>query len=305
MHYIYCTMTHVQAAFSVIYTSFYLPIPVVETLSFSRYPWLRNRLVLLRAGIRRVVAALQAASDVHPGKSNVVTARIAAENIVVISIALHRAHNVLKQDVGDVNPVGRHSRGAAVEVILLDVQTVVADVEHGDVAIDNVGHRPGRVGVGLDAHAVLRVEHHAVLEQDAVDRVVGFAADGPDRQAMAARAVHVGHGDLGAGRHGYTVVLVVHGNVAQRDVVGGTNIKPVRVVRCGQAIADGVGGVTCTVIQEEVGEGEVLVGGHIEQVCRPVHNNQVSEGRVRGVLNNKEMVRLDRAAVRAQSIPVG
>lgn len=270
----------------------------------EHYPFLFLWLVF-KASISRVVAALVSTRNFDVRKRKVGAAATSAENVVIVCIALHGSSDILKHNVGDVDTVGGLAGWATVEVILLHVQTVVANVGHGDVAVGDVGDAAGGARVCLDAHAVLRVDEDGILKEDAVDGVVGLAADGADGEAVAARAVHVGDGDLGARGDGDAVVLVVDGDVTQGDVVGGANVEAVRVVGGGEAVADGVGGVAYAVVEDQVGEGDVLVAGHVEQVGGPVLDVQVLEGRVRGVLDDDEVVGFGAAAVGAETVPVG
>lgn len=62
----------------------------------------------------------------------------------------------------------------------------------------------------LDTGAILAVEHLAIAEDHAVDRVVGLAAYGADGEAVTAVAEHVRHHKPAAGRDRDAVVLVVH-----------------------------------------------------------------------------------------------
>lgn len=262
-------------------------------------------LLYLRAGGARVVAALVTTSNIDVGEGEVLTASIATEDVVGVRVGLDGSGDVLKDNVSDHDTVGGLTSWAAVEVILLDIQTVVGNAGEGDVLVGDVGDGTVGARVGLDAHAVLRVGDDGVLEGDGIDGVVGLATDGPDGQTVAAGAVQVRDGDLGARGDGHTVVLVVDGDVAQRYVVRGANIETITVVGGGGAIREGVGGIADGVVQDQVRYGKMLILVDVEEMRRPVLDVQVLDSGVRGAGDDKEVVGLGGTSVGALAVPVG
>lgn len=193
-------------------------------------------LLCLQTSVGRVVAAGISTRDGHIGEGKVGTAAITAKNIIIVRTTLHGTRDILKKQTCNVDAVGRLARWAAIQVILLHVQSIVANIGQRNIAVRDIAHAARGVGVGLDADAVLAVDHHRVRKGHAVDNVVGLAADGADGQAVAAGAVHVADGHLRARGDGNAVILVVHCDAVQRDVVARRNVKPVRVVCCGQPV---------------------------------------------------------------------
>lgn len=135
--------------------------------------------------------------------------------------------DVLEEHVADDDAVGGTSGRAAVEVVLLHVDTIDVDVADGDVAVHNVVDVAGGVGVGLDAEAVLRVEDDRVGEGDVGHIVVALSAHRSDAQTVAAVAVHVIHPYVVPARHSNTVVLVDNHAVAYGEVGRGADVETI------------------------------------------------------------------------------
>ena len=152
--------------------------------------------------------------------SNILAAPRAAQNVVVPSLVRSRACHVPDHDVGDADTRRRVTRGAAVEVVLLDIDAVDGDVLHPNVLEQDVVDVPRGVLVCLDARAVLGVQDDRVAEDHVGYVVVRFAAHRTDRQAVAAVAVHVVDEDVVAAGDGDAVVLVDDNTVVHRGVVG-------------------------------------------------------------------------------------
>lgn len=121
---------------------------------------------------------------------------------------------------------------------------------------------------------------------------------------MPARAEEPRHGDLRPRRHGHAVVLVVHLDVAQRHVVRGADVEAVRVVRRGLGAGRRVGRVAGRVVEEDVLGRQVLVARDVEAVRGPVLDVEARDGRVGGLLDHEEVVRLLAASVAALTVPV-
>lgn len=85
--------------------------------------------------------------NVHVVNHNVAAAALAAENIVVPSFLGRCTSNVPHGDVLDLDTVGGVACWAAVEVILLDIDSIDGDVLNADVLENNVGDEACCVGV--------------------------------------------------------------------------------------------------------------------------------------------------------------
>lgn len=85
---------------------------------------------LLWTPAARVVAAtcISTASDADVFEGKVRTAVAATEDIVINCIRGHRTRDICKGDVGDRNTVRGCAGGAAIQVVLLDVDAVDGDV---------------------------------------------------------------------------------------------------------------------------------------------------------------------------------
>jgi hypothetical protein len=111
-----------------------------------------------RASIRRVVtcASNPPASDRDPIEFKVRTAAITTQNVVVTTGWQDGSGYILEHQIFDLDAVGRGADRAAVQVVLLDVQTVPGGPTHVDVLVGNATDETGCVVVGLDTHAVFR-----------------------------------------------------------------------------------------------------------------------------------------------------
>ena len=73
-------------------------------------------------------------------KHNITTTSLSTQHIIIDAApASRRTSDVLEQDVLDDDAVGWDTGWPAVEVILLDVDTVVGGVGHEDVLVGDVG----------------------------------------------------------------------------------------------------------------------------------------------------------------------
>lgn len=78
------------------------------------------------------------------------------------------------------NTIRWSSGRSAIEIILLDINTIDGNVRELDILPGNVVHSARCAGVSLYARAVLGVEDLTVGEDYSVDYVIRFAADGAD-----------------------------------------------------------------------------------------------------------------------------
>lgn len=95
-----------------------------------------------RAATGRIVAAagLTSASNGDVSECKVRAAARAAKNVVVVGIVSSRALDVVESDTSDGDAVGGLTSSATIEVVLLDVNTVVGDARDSDVLINNVAN---------------------------------------------------------------------------------------------------------------------------------------------------------------------
>ena len=72
-------------------------------------------------------------------------------------------------------------RRSAIEVILLNIDTVDRYSAKRYILVRNVVYRACRSRVRFDPGSVLRIEDLAVLKYHTIDNIVGFAADRANR----------------------------------------------------------------------------------------------------------------------------
>jgi len=102
--------------------------------------WRSSRLDLARASVGRIVAAasLATTSDGVSRESESRAATIATQNIPILSRASHCTSDLDELDAADLDSVGGLSSRAAVEIVLLDIDTILADVCKGNVLVSDV-----------------------------------------------------------------------------------------------------------------------------------------------------------------------
>lgn len=93
-----------------------------------------------RAAAGRVVAAacLTTTGDGNVGEGEPGAAVVTTENVVVVSIVGASTGHINEGDITDTDSVSGLASRTTVEVILLDVDTVVRDTRHGDVLVSDV-----------------------------------------------------------------------------------------------------------------------------------------------------------------------
>jgi len=131
---------------------------------FSERPRRSSRRDIKPSIARKVPRRLKVAHTLHAASHNInvvereIAARsLTAQDIVVLRTRSSGARDVRHGDIADDDAVGGNAGWAAVEVVLLDVDAVLADIRHEDVFVDNAADDAGGVVVRLDARAGLAV----------------------------------------------------------------------------------------------------------------------------------------------------
>jgi hypothetical protein len=261
---------------------------------------------LSRASGRWVVARAITSRNANISESEI-RARIAtAQNIVAVRItSASSTRDTAERNAGDCNTVCGATSWSTVEVILLDIDTVVTDVRELDVAVCDVLDSTGGIRIGLDAASVLGIGDGAVGEGDAGNSVVGFAANGTDGKTVASRASHACDENVGTGGDGDTVVLVLDDNVFEGDGVGRRDIEAIRVVGGWVRARFGVRSIASRVVESEARDGKTLAAGDFEAVSGPVLDVQVGNDSVSNVFDNEEVIGLVASSVGSLTIPIG
>lgn len=148
-----------------------------------------------------------------------------------------------------------------------------------------------RVGIALDATAILAVDNLRVLESNSIDGVVALSTDGSNAETVAARAVHIINNNLSSTGDRNTVILVVHLDILQGNVVTRGDVESIAVVGCGLAAASRVRLISCSVVQNKTREDDVLATSDTKAVNGPVHDVQVGDLGVVGLFDDEEVIR--------------
>ena len=247
------------------------------------------------AGDARALCALGAAGDGVAGPLPVGAGALAAEDVGLNSLAGDGALDAGDGEVGDGDAGGGVACGRAVLVVLLDDDAVLGDVGQRDVLVGDVGDGACRAVHGLDADAVVRVGDLRILDDYALDCVVGAAANGSNGEAVTAGAGAANEVDVGARVDGEAVVLVLDVGVGDGDAAGAADVESVSVVAS-------VGHVTGGVVDGDVVEGEASGTVDRETLNRGVLDVQVVDrGRGHGV--GSEEFGLLLATVGALAVP--
>lgn len=244
----------------------------------------------LRATGRGVVAAIAAtASDAHSIKHKVGAAVISTENVIILTVT-HRSCNIYESDIGNGDSVRRFTGRTAIQVVLLHIDTVVANVGQGDVLVANVVDLAGLTRVSLDSTTVLAADHLRIGEGDSVNRVVALAANRADAKTMTTVAVHSVDDDICSASHRDTVILVVHPGVLQGEVAAFLDIEAVGIVCRRVTIALAVGGIAGGIVEGQAGDSKVLGAFNLEAVDGPVLDVEVLDAGVVHVLHYEKVV---------------
>lgn len=247
----------------------------------------------LRAAARGVVtaASLTTSRNRNTREREVGAAVATTKNVVIHTIIGSSTSNINERDAGNSHTVGRVTGSTTVQVVLLDIDTIVGDTRHSDVLVDNIGNTASSIGVALNTTAILAVNNLGVLESHGVDDVVALSTNGTDAETVTAGAVKVVNDDVGTAGDGDTVILVVDNRVLDSHVCTLGDIETVAVVGGWVAVGGGVGCVSGGVVQGEAGNGEMLDVFDLEAVDGPVDNIEVGDLGVVDVLNDNEVVR--------------
>ena len=184
--------------------------------------------------------------------SNVLAAARSTQDVVVPTLLCCGTGDVSHNNIGDQNASSRVAGWTAVQVVLLDVDTVNRNVLYTDVLEKDVVNVSSGVLISLDARTVLGVQNDRVAEHHVGDVVVRLAADRANGEPVAAITVHVVDHDVVTAGDGDTVVLVDDNAVANLSVVGRGKVEAIAVVRGGKAIGAVVRCVAGAVVQSDV-----------------------------------------------------
>lgn len=122
---------------------------------------------------------------------------------------------------------------------------------------------------------------------------------------MATMAFKLRDGHVVAAGDGHTIVLVVNNTALNHNVARCADIEAVGIVRSRQAIANAVGGIARSVVQDQVLEDKIRAAGDGEKMHRPVLDMQVLDHGVSSdLLDHNEMVRLRHPPVGTLTVPV-
>jgi hypothetical protein len=156
---------------------------------------------------------------------------------------------------GNWDTGGWLSSWRSVLVILLDDDTVLADVGESDSLIGDV--LDGSLGArnGLDTDTVLGVDDLRVENLDGVNGIVVTTADGTDGETVSTSAGSTGEVDVSTRVDGETIILVDNNRVGDSNVGGSSNIESISVVTLS---------VTVLVVHGDLvdGQGSGTVDGH-------------------------------------------
>lgn len=97
------------------------------------------------------------AGDVNIIDRDVTAATLAAQNVVIPAFFRSGASDVSDCDVLDYNTIGRVASGTAIEVVLLNVDTIDGDISDIYVFEEYVGDETSCVGVRLDSRSVFGI----------------------------------------------------------------------------------------------------------------------------------------------------
>jgi hypothetical protein len=103
---------------------------------------------------------------------DVFTAALSTEDVIVACLRCSCTRNILDCNVLNHDAVGWITCWAAIEIVLLNVDTVNGSILDTDVLKQDVGNQAGSVGIGLDACTILCVQYNRIGEGDICHVVV-------------------------------------------------------------------------------------------------------------------------------------
>jgi hypothetical protein len=210
-----------------------------------------QRLAGSTAGDVHATGALLSTSDGVTRPSPVGARSLTAKYVVVETLSSNGTLDVLDGKTGDRDTSGGLAGRRAVQVVLLDDDTVLGDVLEGDVLVGDTGDGTSGARDGLNADTVVGVDDGGVGDDDVLDDIVGAAADGADGDTVTAGAGSASELDVGTGVDSEAVVLVLDVGVGNVDTGGAADVESVGVVAA-------VGLVTGGVVDGDVVKGDRL-----------------------------------------------
>lgn len=162
--------------------------------------------------VGRIVAATTFATSCNlcTRESKVGTATITAEDVVVVCSATSCSSHVDKLDVGNFDSICGLASWTAIEVILLDINAVFADIRKSDVLVGDVvnlgfvlayvsfvsyiflTYCSSSIRVGLDSGAILTVDNFGIAECYPIDSIVALSTNGAYAEAVTSIALKPG-----------------------------------------------------------------------------------------------------------------
>ena len=89
-----------------------------------------------------------------------------------------------------------HSIGTAIQIVLLDVDSVNADIAECDVGISDIPNCSGRVVYSLDSHTVCGIADNVIGDCNVDNIVECTTTNGADRKTVASVANTTGEDDV-------------------------------------------------------------------------------------------------------------
>lgn len=191
-------------------------------------------------------------ADIDIVDGDVFAAFGATQDVVVSSLISGCPRHVSDNNIRDTDASCRVSCWAAIEVVLLNVNSVDRDVLYPDVFVEDVVDVTGRVLVGLDTYAVLGIQDYRVAENHVGHIVVRLAAHRADGKTVTTVAVHIVDKNVVSTGDSYAVILVDYDAVAHYSVVCRCQTKTVAVVRSRKTIGALIGRIARAVIECDV-----------------------------------------------------
>jgi hypothetical protein len=237
------------------------------------------------AGDVHAAGALLSSSDGVTRPGPVGARSLTAEDVDIKTLSSDATLDVLDGEASNRDTSGGLAGRAAVQVVLLDDDTVLGNVLEGDVGVADAGDRAGGARDSLDADTVVGVGDGGVADDDVLDNIVGAAANRADGDTVTAGAASTGEVDVGTGVNSKAVVLVLDVGVGDVDTSGAANVESVGVVAT-------VGLVTGGVVNRDVVKGDLLGSVNGESLDGGVLDVQVGDGGRGHAVGVEELERL-------------
>jgi len=129
------------------------------TNSKKMFPYWMERAIAIKVPVSFEIARAwhPSALDVSIVDRDVAATVTSTQNIVVSALFCGGTSDVAHENVFDDDPVCRVTSRAAIQIVLLDVDTINGDVLDTQVLKENVLDQAGGVLIGLDARTILGV----------------------------------------------------------------------------------------------------------------------------------------------------